>query len=45
MLVLWDVNVDHTNPNLKKAREANELLSDLEGANTAVEKKIDPPIT
>ena len=33
VLVLGDVNVDHTNPNHKKGKEANDLLSDLEGAN------------
>ena len=33
VLVLGDINVDHTNPNHKKAKEAKNLLSDLEAAN------------
>ena len=33
ILVLGDTNIDHTNPNHKKAKEAKDLLSDLEAAN------------
>ena len=33
VLVLGDVNIDHTNPNHKKAKEAKDLLSDMEAAN------------
>ena len=33
VLVLGDLNVDHTNPYHNKAKEAQDLLSDLEAAN------------
>ena len=33
VLVLGDLNIDHTNPYHKKAKEAHDLLSDLEAAN------------
>ena len=33
VLVLGDMNVDHTNPNHKKSKEAKDLLSDLEAIN------------
>ena len=32
VLVLGDINIDHTNPSHKKAKEAGGLLSDLEAA-------------
>ena len=32
-MVLGDMNVDHKNPNHKKAKEANELLNDFEAAS------------
>ena len=33
VLVLGDINIDHTNPSHKKAKEAKGLLSDLKAAS------------